>query len=370
MAGRIIGASLTVGVAAKFANWESHGEVVDTEYLKKPAIDEAFIENHNKQNGATWVAGHNPRFAGMTLADVKKQLGTLQITDPKDILPHMAPSKTVELPTEFDWRTDPRAAKCPSLKEIRDQSNCGSCWAFGSVEAMTDRICISSKGQKNVHLSAQDVTSCDHLGDMGCNGGVPSTVYSYYRLNGIVDGGNYGDKSGCYSYELKPCAHHAPSSKYSNCTGEVPAPKCASKCVDNGKSWAGSKHRGGAGYSVCQQGGNSSCPDQMMQDIYQNGPITGMFFVHESFTHYKSGVYKAGNPITDPMLGGHAIKIMGWGTENGAPYWLVANSWNEDWGDHGYFKIDKGHNQCQIENAAINGGPVAGKPRTAESVVV
>jgi len=35
------------------------------------------------------------------------------------------------------------------------------------------------------------------------------------------------------------------------------------------------------------------------------------------------------------MLGGHAIKILGWGTEDGTPYWLVANSWNPDWGDKG-----------------------------------
>ena len=48
------------------------------------------------------------------------------------------------------------------------------------------------------------------------------------------------------------------------------------------------------------------------------------------------------------------------GTENGTPYWLVANSWNEEWGDKGYFKIKRGSNACQIENAMINGGPVAG----------
>jgi len=60
------------------------------------------------------------------------------------------------------------------------------------------------------------------------------------------------------------------------------------------------------------------------------------------------------------MLGGHAIKIMGYGTENGEDYWLVANSWNELWGDGGYFKIARGKNECQIENAVLNGGPVAG----------
>lgn len=67
---------------------------------------------------------------------------------------------------------------------------------------MTDRICIASNGADQSHLSAEDVTSCDVLGDMGCNGGIPSTVYSYYRFSGIVTGGNYGDKSGCYSCGL------------------------------------------------------------------------------------------------------------------------------------------------------------------------
>merc|ERR1719199_1474756 len=179
-------------------------------------------------------------------------------------LPPKASGTVRDVPDEFDWRTDPRAANCPSVKEIRDQSNCGSCWAFGSVEAMTDRLCIASNGMKKTHLSAQDVTSCDHLGDMGCNGGVPSTVYSYYRTFGIVDGGNYGDKSGCYSYQLAPCAHHSTDPKYKPCPDEVPTPACARKCVDDGKSWAGSKHRGQGGYSVCQQG--SSCPDAMMQE--------------------------------------------------------------------------------------------------------
>jgi len=96
-------------------------------------------------------------------------------------------------------------------------------------------------------------------------------------------------------------------------------------------------------------------------EIFANGPITGMFFVHQDFLAYKSGVYA--HTKNSPMLGGHAIKIMGFGTENGTPYWLVANSWNNLWGDHGYFKIKRGTNECQIEDAIINGGPVAGMPK-------
>lgn len=58
------------------------------------------------------------------------------------------------------------------------------------------------------------------------------------------------------------------------------------------------------------------------------------------------------------MLGGHAVKIIGWGTENGSPYWLVANSWNTDWGDlGGYFKILRGVDECGIESSIVAGMP-------------
>jgi cathepsin B len=61
---------------------------------------------------------------------------------------------------------------------------------------------------------------------------------------------------------------------------------------------------------------------------------------------------------TGSFLGGHAVKILGWGEESGLPYWLVANSWNQYWGDQGYFKILRGKNECGIE-----GSIVAGKPK-------
>jgi len=343
------------------------GELTDVAKLAQPALDDGLIKSVNADASLNWQAGRNPRFEGATLADVKALCGTKSNTDKKSFLPYKPLAKVADLPTEFDWRTDPRAASCPSIKEIRDQANCGSCWAFGSVEAMTDRICIASNGTKTDHLSAQDVTSCcgGLSGDMGCNGGVPSTVYTYYKNTGIVTGGNYGDASGCYSYQLAPCAHHINGSKYPACPDSVPTPKCARSCTDSkAVGWLADKRHGAeGGYSVCQQGmSNGACADQMAQEIYQNGPITGMFFVHQSFTSYTSGVYKK-KLLNDPMLGGHAIKIMGFGTENGEDYWLVANSWNEDWGMDGYFKIKRGTNECQIEDAIINGGPVAGMPK-------
>ena len=121
-------------------------------------------------------------------------------------------------------------------------------------------------------------------------------VYTYYKTFGIVDGGNYGDKSMCYSYQLKPCAHHSTSAKYPNCTSSEATPKCARKCLDNGANWRSSKHYGSGGYSVCQQG-DSKCSDAMMQEIYQNGPITGMFFVHQSFFSWGFKVFCLKHPF-------------------------------------------------------------------------
>lgn len=78
-----------------------------------------------------------------------------------------------------------------------------------------------------------------------------------------------------------------------------------------------------------------------------NGPVEGSFTVYDDFYTYKSGVYKH---TTGDFSGGHSIKIIGWGVENGEKYWLCANSWNTSWGDKGFFKILRGVNECDIEN--------------------
>jgi len=85
-----------------------------------------------------------------------------------------------------------------------------------------------------------------------------------------------------------------------------------------------------------------------------NGPVEAAFTVYADFLSYKSGVYKH---VTGSEDGGHAIKILGWGVENGEDYWLVANSWNSDWGDKGFFKILRGSNECGIEGEIVAGLP-------------
>lgn len=93
-------------------------------------------------------------------------------------------------------------------------------------------------------------------------------------------------------------------------------------------------------------------PDSIKEAIYTSGPIETGFTVYQDFMSYKSGVYKH---TTGSYLGGHAVKIIGWGNENGDDYWLVANSWGTEWGLEGFFKIAFG--QCGIDSDGISGTP-------------
>jgi len=64
-----------------------------------------------------------------------------------------------------------------------------------------------------------------------------------------------------------------------------------------------------------------------MQELMTNGPLSCAFSVYADFEAYKGGIYQH---KTGQFLGGHAVKMMGWGEENGVKYWLIANSWSVD----------------------------------------
>merc|ERR1712243_540613 len=85
-------------------------------------------------------------------------------------------------------------------------------------------------------------------------------------------------------------------------------------------------------------------------ELKTNGPAEAAFTVYEDFPNYKSGVYQH---VDGKPLGGHAIRLLGWGEENGTPYWLVANSWNYDWGDGGTFKILRGSDHLELRAVSL-----------------
>ena len=274
-------------------------------------------------------------------------MGVIEPTEDMPKLPikvHDLEGETI--PKEFDARK--QWSNCKNIGEIRDQGSCGSCWAFAAVEAMSDRLCIATNGKVSVEISAEDLNSCCSSCGRGCNGGYTMAAWSYYHTNGLVSGGLYGTKDTCKPYTIPSCEHHV-QGKLPACGSIVPTPACKTSCQSayTAKSYGSDKHFGERPYGVY------SVP-HIQAEIQKHGPVEAAFTVYEDFVSYRSGVYQRHS--TKP-LGGHAVKILGWGEENGTPYWLVANSWNEDWGDKGYFKIRRGHNECGIESQIVAGLP-------------
>jgi len=269
-------------------------------------------------------------------ADVRSLLGTfLDGKGPK--LPEKTDFPLGAVPTSYDCRVV--FANCTDVLRIRDQSDCGSCWAFGSVEAMSDRNCIFLK--KNLSLSTQDVNSCCTSCGGGCEGGYPSAAYSYWLHTGIVT-------DTCSPYSLPPCSHHLPNATNPPpCpTQEYPTPKCVQTCNDT-EVWANSLHYGSKAYGL-------SGAAKIQAEVLANGPVTAAFSVYEDFLSYSSGVYQH---KTGALLGGHAVKILGWGVDGSTPYWIIANSWNTNWGMNGFFWMIRGDDNCGIESQISAGIP-------------
>lgn len=310
----------------------------------KPFLTEELVNEVNAAQ-TTWKAAPS-KFMTWSKESIVRLMGVRPEYFEQHKLITPIQHKAQALPDNFDARD--QWPNCQTIKEVRDQGSCGSCWAFGAVEAMSDRICIASSGAKNFHISAEDLVSCCDECGFGCDGGFPQSAWSYFKSDGLVTGGNYNTKQGCEPYSIPSCDHHVNGS-LPPCQGEQPTPDCKTKCIDGYPTpYSKDKHFGSSVYSV------RSDQTQIKTEIFKNGPVEAAFTVYADFLTYKTGVYKH---ISGSVLGGHAVKILGWGLDGTTPYWLVANSWNEDWGDKGFFKILRGKNECGIEDGIVAGAP-------------
>jgi len=286
----------------------------------KPFItSESLAEANSISSFETYSFEEHP-FKNWSEAQITSLLGlsSMSLKDTSNISESTNFSISEDLPESFDSRD--KWPEC--IHPIRNQGHCGSCWAHGASEVLSDRFCIASEGKINVVLSPQDMVSCDYF-DMGCNGGILTASWLYLRMFGIV------------TDECKP---------YSSGDGKVEScPLFNSKCTN-----------GSAVYKKYKAKNFYYLPtiNQIKKNISEKGPIETGFSVYSDFLNYKGGVYKRSGD--SKMLGGHAVKIIGWGKDGETEYWIVANSWSETWGEKGYFKI--AFRECGIENV-IAGDP-------------
>ena len=171
-----------------------------------------------RRTTSLWTT-HDPEtnpLAGKTLEELKALCGTYMeaSNEPEN---YTSPVEYSALPANFDART--QWGNC--VHPIRDQKQCGSCWAFGASEALSDRFCIASKGAVNVILSPEDMVSCDR-NDFGCEGGYINKAWDYLTATGVV-------ADSCFPYTA----------------GSGKAPACAAKCT-NGAAFKKYKCKSGS----------------------------------------------------------------------------------------------------------------------------
>jgi len=331
---------------------------ITSEDERTPAIRSDMVDYINSKQ-TTWKAAIPSKFNNATVAHVKRLLGTV-LYGQKGYLP-VAVEKTEfktaasDIPEAFDVRTG--FPQCASIVgHVRDQSSCGSCWAFGSTEAFNDRYCITTGDAKTLMSPEDTVACCTGVAcsfSMGCNGGQPAGAWNWFTKTGVSTGGDYSDiNSGttCKPYSLPSCAHHVtPPDGMVACDTlpEYKTPKCTSSCSESayGTAYSKDKHYAKSSYSI-------KGVANIQRELMEKGTISVAMNVYEDFESYSSGVYQH---VTGKSLGGHAIKLIGWGVDNGTPYWTCVNSWNDSWGEKGTFRILRGSNECGIESDCVAG---------------
>jgi len=162
----------------------------------------------------------------------------------------------------------------------------------------------------DVILSPQYMLSCD-TANYGCDGGYLDLAWNFLESTGTV---------------AETC------NPYVSDTGLVPICPTNNLCSDNVTTPTVYKCAAGSVVHPTSVAG-------IKAEIYNNGPVEASFNVYNDFFSYSSGVYRH---VRGRLVGGHAIKIIGWGVENRRAFWLCANSWGTSWGMQGYFKIQQG----------------------------
>jgi len=218
------------------------------------------------------------------------------------------------IPTSYDWRT----RNPPVVTAVKDQGNCGSCWAFATTGNVEGQWALA--GNSLVSLSEQNLVDCctecwhPEVCDNGCEGGLMANTFTCVIKQGGVD------TEASYPYVALDGF-------------------CKFKAAN-------------VGASIDDFGFVQQDAAQIAAAVYSHGPIA-VAVDAGSWSFYKSGVYVG--PCTSTNLN-HAVLIVGYGVHVVNPpknYWLIKNSWNVTWGEKGYMKLIRNADECGIEEYPI-----------------
>ena len=261
----------------------------------------------------------------------------------------------IDIPTQFKGQE----VWSSYISDVRDQGNCGACWAFSSVGMLSDRFSILTMGQLKINMSVSKVVLCDWGGeeekaypfftdkmkkdikkrykyDVACNGNSIQSALNYlYRY------GTCTEK--CVPYDLGDFPDISNGEGESLPVCQTIVGKNFDRCITGQPMRV---FRSLTSYNVPRD------VKSIQYEILRWGPVLTSFLIYEDFYKYdpiRDGIYiHKGN---DLFVTGHAVEIVGWGTgDNDIKYWWIKNTWGSDWGENGYFKCEMMNEMLQLED--------------------